>query len=980
MNTMKPLSIGWKLACCFCLWIPTLTAQSGEETTQRIGILLADRVSAPSIYLQWRKLSMPLEQRAPILIQQLMARASLTQPSFIAKLKQTPGVNPQDISPYWITNIVFCDMTAEAMQDIATWPEVSAVYEPTPLEIDQDVSSPTLVPSTIQTATPGTKAIKADQLWALGYTGRGRKVLIMDSGVDGTHPAFAGRYWGHFVPEKQAWFDPAYIAAHPSYYSNHGTHVLGTMVGLDPSTNDTIGVAFGANWMGANLICENPSCPQNATEEFVAAFQWALNPDGDTSTIADMPDVINNSWSDGGLQNECQNQLYQEVFSALEAAGVAIIFSAGNLGSPGPTVRPPKNINIDPLNTFCVGALNVISASPYALYSPSSRGPSLCGGIGATAIKPEVCAPGQWVRSSYPGNRYALLSGTSMAAPHVSGAILLLKEAFPYLDGTTLKEALYESAEDLGPAGEDNAYGRGIINVWNAYQYLQAKGFSPQIPQQSIDLALVDIQHVSPLICEGLIRPTIYVANLGVDTQFTFSIQYTYSPAGVGGNIPVIDPLPPGDTALVQLPATGPFPGTHQLTVKVLPTQGEDQFDWNNQKQLDLWYEPRSAPAGYTFPVCQGSDGVVFTHPEPDQQIRWYNAPDQTDPFFKGPVLYLPAVQKPLTVWAERRSKAALGPKLTSTIDRSFDQDSTKGIIFDVWQAFRLESVWVEAEASGTVTVCLMDADGNLVRQSPFNLIAGEQRLPLSWDIAPGIGQQIGIRTDVPLGRQEKGIVYPLQLPSILTITNSSLTAKGWNYLYDWEVSFAFPCGRNAFPIEVQRGRVEAAFDWQSATNLPTGNAQIEFLDQSQSAIPPFWYFGDGDSSQHPQPKHTYASLGKYQAYQVAFAASGCTDATYQTVHVTYDPLHQSAVPQAETGSLFPNPGQAGCWLRLPTVPSAPVHIEVYNLAGQIIPCEIQQLSATLWYIQPYSRQEGLMLIQVQTPQAHYALKWHRNL
>lgn len=58
---------------------------------------------------------------------------------------------------------------------------------------------------------------------------------------------------------------------------------------------------------------------------------------------------------------------------------------------------------------------------------------------------------------------------------HVSGAILLLKEAYPYLSGKELKLALYHSARDLGVPGEDNKFGMGIINVYDAYLYLLAK-------------------------------------------------------------------------------------------------------------------------------------------------------------------------------------------------------------------------------------------------------------------------------------------------------------------------------------------------------------------------------------------------------------------------------------------------------------------------------------------------------------------------
>jgi hypothetical protein len=98
----------------------------------------------------------------------------------------------------------------------------------------------------------------------------------------------------------------------------------------------------------------------------------------------------------------------------------------------------------------------------------SSRGPTTCT-QGGDPIKPEVTAPGNHIRSSWAGGYYVYMNGTSMATPHVSGAIALLKQAFPDKTGNELKQMLYETARDLGEPGEDNTYGMGIIDVYQAY-------------------------------------------------------------------------------------------------------------------------------------------------------------------------------------------------------------------------------------------------------------------------------------------------------------------------------------------------------------------------------------------------------------------------------------------------------------------------------------------------------------------------------
>ena len=115
--------------------------------------------------------------------------------------------------------------------------------------------------------------------------------------------------------------------------------------------------------------------------------------------------------------------------NAIEAVGIANVFSGGNSGPNNSTVNSPQRINTSEVNTFCVGSVNGNTSFPYNISNFSTRGPTQCSGTGSLLIHPEVVAPGQNVRSAWEQNSFNTISGTSMAAPHVSGAILLLKEA-----------------------------------------------------------------------------------------------------------------------------------------------------------------------------------------------------------------------------------------------------------------------------------------------------------------------------------------------------------------------------------------------------------------------------------------------------------------------------------------------------------------------------------------------------------------------
>ncbi len=204
----------------------------------------------------------------------------------------------------------------------------------------------------------------------------------------------------------------------------------------------------------------------------------------------DMPDVISCSWRDPSATDECTNSIYRTTLTAVEAAGIAVVFSAGNSGPGASSITPPKNINIDSVNTFSVGNVNG-NAPPYLISSSSSRGPSLCGGSGTLLIKPEVSAPGTSVRSTLPNNSYGNNSGTSMASPHVAGGIALLKQAAPNLTGKHIKAILLSTCTDLGDAGEDNTYGKGLINLYEAYLNLASlplNAFNLQTPSSGASI------------------------------------------------------------------------------------------------------------------------------------------------------------------------------------------------------------------------------------------------------------------------------------------------------------------------------------------------------------------------------------------------------------------------------------------------------------------------------------------------------------
>lgn len=430
------------------------------------------------------------------------------------KNKNIPSSN---IKSFWIVNIIVALIDQNTINELEQFKNISFIdlenNEFTAYDEFKIEESSSKQPNGVEN---GLVAINAPAMWALGYTGKGRLAYNYDTGVWPNHPAFNERFIGNRYPMKQSWI--GYFNSFPNgSIQNHGTHTLGTIAGLINSTNDTIGVAFGSYWIANDFVTSTVQGLPPIVN-MIEAFEWALNPDNDTSTTWDVPDVINNSWRwyDGNDTIHC-NGFVVNLMNAIEAAGIANVFSGGNSGPNNSTVNSPQRINTSEVNTFSVGSINGNLSFPYAISNFSTRGPIQCPGSGSLIIHPEVVAPGQSVRSAWGIDDFNTISGTSMAAPHVSGAILLLKEAFPYLSGEDLLWALYLTAIDLGNPGEDNTYGMGLIDVYAAFQYLSTTNTPTDPLALNYDLALdsITIPNLSSFTCENNFSPTINFSNKG---------------------------------------------------------------------------------------------------------------------------------------------------------------------------------------------------------------------------------------------------------------------------------------------------------------------------------------------------------------------------------------------------------------------------------------------------------------------------------
>ncbi len=441
------------------------------DQTEKVIVRLADQADIRSLNRQLKLEGASLALRHKQVIEHLRDTALDTQAPLVRYLEERfLAGEVRDFRTFWIDNLIGVEATVREIRALALRPDVEMVFIDYQIEliapVTKDLPKPMAGQGQRQTDAaraiePGITAIKAPQAWALGFTGAGRVIANMDTGVDGNHEALSARWRGLTEPAAECWFDPVTSTTFPFDSGSHGTHTMGTIAGYTAANE--IGVAKDATWISAGVI-DRVDIPTTMTDA-VAAFQWFADPDGNPGTTDDVPDAVGNSWGISPIYHGSYitgpcDVTFWATMDNCEAAGCAVIFSAGNEGSGAATLRTPGDRADSPYNAFAVGSVDATNYSfPYPISDFSSRGPG-CN----NQIKPEVVAPGDDVRSSVPGG-YSSLSGTSMASPHVTGSIAVLRQVNPDLDVDTMKEILLSTAVDLGAAGEDNDFGMGIIDL-----------------------------------------------------------------------------------------------------------------------------------------------------------------------------------------------------------------------------------------------------------------------------------------------------------------------------------------------------------------------------------------------------------------------------------------------------------------------------------------------------------------------------------
>lgn len=266
----------------------------------------------------------------------------------------------------------------------------------------------------------GIGSSKIPAAWNSGFTGRGVKIAIVDSGIS---------------PHEDLRISGGYSAVdYTASFSDdqgHGTHVAG-IIGARHNGFGVRGVAYDAELYAVKSFNAKGEA---SLSDMIEGIDWA---------VANGMDIINLS-----AGSEDDSFALRSSVDKAYAAGLLIVAAAGNDGNDlgtGDTVDFPARY------PSVIGVSAVDRNSARALFS-------------STGSTVEIAAPGANIASTYLNNQYVYMSGTSMAAPYVAGNLALMKQAYPQLTNEQLRKVLVSQVRDAGPAGRDPYFGFGILQA-----------------------------------------------------------------------------------------------------------------------------------------------------------------------------------------------------------------------------------------------------------------------------------------------------------------------------------------------------------------------------------------------------------------------------------------------------------------------------------------------------------------------------------
>lgn len=459
--------------------------QKSDNELIRVNIRLKEQMNQMTRYNQLQNME-PVVRRAEV-VNELKSFHQQSQNELLNYLNEKPSSSFKLVRQFWISNVI------TAYLDEASILELSERTDIDRIDIDEERQLIEAIKPNPEPFIPGDKGVdeitynvlkvNADDVWALGYTGEGVIVSVIDAGINYNHVDLADHMW-----ESEDYPNHGYDFHNddndPMDGHGHGTHCAGTVAG-DGTAGSQTGMAPDALLMGCKVLGDDGSGQES---NVWAAIEFSVE---QGAHIISMSLGWQHSWNP-------DRQTWRLTYDNALAAGVIASVAAGNEGGsvnnpddvrtpgdcPPPWLHPDQTLEGGISAVFCVGATN--SSDNIAGFS--SRGPSDWSTIDPFfdypfnpelgLLRPDASAPGVDVKScnAFNPNGYTTMSGTSMATPGVAGVMALLLSKNPGLTPAELAEILETTALDLGEEGKDNVFGSGRIDALEAIENTSEQG------------------------------------------------------------------------------------------------------------------------------------------------------------------------------------------------------------------------------------------------------------------------------------------------------------------------------------------------------------------------------------------------------------------------------------------------------------------------------------------------------------------------
>ncbi len=293
---------------------------------------------------------------------------------------------------------------------------------------------------------------------------------------------------------------------------------------------------------------------------------------------------------------------------------------------------------------------------------------------------------------------------------------------------------------------------------------------------------------------------------------------------------------------------------------------------------------------------CGGPASLTLTATAPDS-VRWYTTPTGGTAFFTGTSYTTPVLSQTEHYYVENEvyTPEIFGGKPNNTGGGNyFTNNAVHYLIFNALTPIVIKSVKVYAQNAGVRVVSLRNSSGTVLISKNINIVAGESRIDLDFEVPVGNGFQLAGPPNPGLYRNNGGCAYPYNIGNMAVILESSAGTNPTGYyyfFYDWEVQEQ-PCTSERLKVSafINYGDPLASFTYSAFPFL------VQFQNTSTDGNDFSWDFGDGNTSTEENPLHQYAAPGLYNVTLLVTNSCG-SHSVSQSVNVLATGISSGQIP-----------------------------------------------------------------------------------